>query len=72
MTVNWRGGEGSLVRLKVQIILRTYCLEEGGRKHSHGWTEAGEVGWDKKGWCQGGWVEEGGGGSGSWLFQHRG
>ena len=25
------GGLGSLVRLKVQIILRTYCLEEGGR-----------------------------------------
>lgn len=46
----------------MQIILCTYCLEEGGWKHSHGWTETGEVGWGKKGWCWGGagWRREAG------------
>lgn len=69
MTENWRGGEGGLVRLKVQIILCTYCLKEG---------EVEALSWLDGGW--GGWVQKerlvsGAGrrvrGVGSWLFQHR-
>lgn len=66
-----------MVRLKVQIILCTYCLKGGGRwKHSHGRTEVKakvrEVRWEMAGWCGGLKREEKREGGGSWLFQHRG
>lgn len=75
MTENWRGGggggEGSLARLKVQIILCTYCLEEGGMEalsKLDGGKGGSGVGQEKLVWRAGGSV----GGDRSWLFQHRG
>lgn len=34
-----REGEGSLLRLKVQIIVCTYSLEEGRMEQSHDWRK---------------------------------
>lgn len=74
MTGNWRGGEGSLVRLKVQIILCTCCLEEGrieALSRLDGGKGGGRVGRERLVWRAGKENGEGGGGV-SWLFQHRG
>lgn len=71
MTENWRGGKGSLVRLKVQIILCTYCLEEGRMEalsRLDGGKGRGREGQERLVWRAGRRV----GGGGSWLFEHRG
>lgn len=70
MTENWRGGEGSLVRLKVQIILYTYCLEEGSKdalSRLDGGKGRSGVGQERLVWG----AERRAGGDRSGLFQHR-
>lgn len=48
------GGEGRWLRLKVQIILCTFCLEDEGME-AFAWLNRGKGGGglDRKGWCRG-------------------